>query len=210
MSTCVQEHPCASKGRGQTVGKRWAFYPPSTRLLPPAAITAPAVSWLPRSQRLPAMENPGDDFARRHGQHQRICFSDALAQIRSLEGQLVVAHAHRDRTTERIQEALDVLEDFEPLSDVLRHLRTRLAELIEATAQPPGSDLPVEPTGGSDLPVESTNRSTSGFSITYDPVTNVTTTYRWTRSPRCVWAGGSWSLASPSTQTDVIADAHAV
>ena len=157
------------------------------------------------------MENPGDDVFGRHGQQQLMCFSDALAKIRSLEVQLIVAHAHRDRTTELIQHAVDVLEDLEPLNDVIRRLRTRLAaELIEATAQPPGSGLPVEPTGGSDLPVESTNRSTSGSSITYDPVTNVTTTFRWARSPRCVWAGGSWSLASPSTQTDAIGDAHAV
>ena len=153
------------------------------------------------------MENPGDDVFRRHGQHQLMCFSDALAKVRSLEGQLIVAHAHRDRTTERIQEAVNVLEDFEPLSDVIRHLRTRLAELIEATAQPPGSGLPVEPTGGSDLPVDSTNRVTSGVSMTYEPVTNVTTTFRWTRHQR---HPGSWSLASPSTQTDAIADAHAV
>ena len=198
MSTCVQEHPCASKDRGQTVGRRWAFYPPPTRLLPPAAITAPAVSWLPRSQQLPAMENPGDDVFSRHGQQQLMSFSDALAKIRSLEVQLIVAHAHRDRTTELIQHAVDVLEDLEPLNDVIRRLRTRLAELIEATAQPPGSDLPVEPTGGSDLPVDSTNRVTSGVSMTYERpsgvTSGVTTTFRWTRH----------------TQTDAIADAHAV
>ena len=144
------------------------------------------------------MENPGDDVFRRHGQHQLMCFSDALAKIRSLEGQLIVAHAHRDRTTELIQHAVDVLEDLEPLNDVIRRLRTRLAELIEATAQPPGSDLPVGPTGGSDLPVDSTNRVTSGVSMTYERpsgvTSGVTTTFRWTRH----------------TQTDAIADAHAV
>ena len=145
------------------------------------------------------MENPGDDVFGRHGQQQLMCFSDALAKIRSLEVQLIVAHAHRDRTTELIQHAVDVLEDLEPLNDVIRRLRTRLAaELIEATAQPPGSGLLAESASGSGLSVDSTHRVTSGVSMTYERPSGVTigvtTTFRWTRH----------------TQTDAIADAHAV
>ena len=78
----------------------------------------------PAPIKAPTMENPGDGSASGHGHDQLICFSEALARIRSLEGQLIVAHTQRGRTTERIQQVLDYVlsaidrEDVQYLHDL--------------------------------------------------------------------------------------------